>query len=567
MGRMIGIDLGTTNSCVAVMEGDKPTVIINANGERTTPSVVGFTKAGERLVGTPAKRQSAVNPDRTIYSIKRDMGTDKRIRIDSKAYSPQEISAMILGKLKADAEAYLGEPVTEAVITVPAYFTDSQRQATKDAGTIAGLDVRRIINEPTAAALSYGVDREEDREVMVYDLGGGTFDVSILSIESGFIKVISTAGDNHLGGDDFDERLVNHVCDSFKREQGIDLRRDTSALQRVREACEQAKCELSGVQSTMINLPFITTKDGAPLHLECTVTRAEFERMVGDLVDRTLGPVKSALEDAGVKPTGIGKVLMVGGSSRMPCVQEAIKSLTGREPNKDINPDEAVALGACLQSGVLSGTVGGLVLMDVTPLSLGVELRGDLMSVIIDRNSAIPTSHSEIYTTASALQNTVEINVLQGERGRASENKSLGKFRLGGIKRGFTKAPQIEVTFEIDSNGIVHVTAKDLGTNKSADIQIEGSSNLSQAEIDQARRDAAEHAAEDARHAAEAEVINEAEALMGAAQEALKAKDSTLDKEEKKRIRTLCKQIQKSIKAKDIDAIKSDCAELQALIG
>lgn len=485
MGAMIGIDLGTTNSCMAVLEGGKPTVIANSDGERTTPSVVAFSKNGERLVGTPAKRQAAINPDRTISSIKRDMGTDRRIKIDGKDYAPQEISAIILQKLKKDAEAYLGTSVTDAVITVPAYFTDAQRQATKDAGTIAGLNVQRIINEPTSAALSYGVDREEDRAVMVFDLGGGTFDVSVLSISSGYIEVLATAGNNHLGGDDFDKRLVDWLVKDFKKENRIDLSRDEAALQRVTEACETAKKELSSTASTSINLPFIAVKNGKPIHLEVQVTRAQFEKICSDLVESTLGPCRQALSDAGIAAHDIGKVLMVGGSSRIPRVQEAVKELTGREPVHSINPDESVALGACLQAGVLAGSVGGLILLDVTPMSLGVEVRGNAMSTLIPRNSSIPTRHSEIYTTSSPLQTTVEINVLQGESSRASENRSLGRFRLSGIKRGLQ--PQIEVSFDLDTDGIVHVSAKDLATGSSADITITGSSNMSDTDIRKAQ--------------------------------------------------------------------------------
>lgn len=487
MGAMIGIDLGTTNSCMAVLEAGKPTVIVNSDGERTTPSVVAFTKNGERLVGTPARRQAAINPDRTITSIKRDMGSSRTVKIDGKAYTPQEISAIILLKLKRDAEAYLGTQVTDAVITVPAYFTDSQRQATKDAGTIAGLNVQRIINEPTSAALAYGVDKEEDRAVMVFDLGGGTFDVSVLSIASGFIEVLATAGNNHLGGDDFDARLCDWVLKDFKKAHRVDLSKDESAMQRVREACEAAKKELSSTERTTINLPFIATKGNEPLHLEVEVTRAQFEKLTSDLVASTIGPCKQALSDAGVAANQIGKVLMVGGSSRIPCVQKAVHDLTGRDPVHSINPDESVAMGACLQAGVLSGSVGGLILLDVTPMSLGVEVKGDKMSVLIPRNSSIPTQHSEVYTTASPLQTMVEINVLQGENGRASQNKSIGRFRLSGIKRGLQ--PQIEVTFELDTNGIVHVTAKDLGNGTSADITITGSSNMSRKQLEAAKEE------------------------------------------------------------------------------
>lgn len=487
MSRLIGIDLGTTNSCVAVMEGDRPTVIPNAEGSRTTPSVVAFTKDGETLVGETAKRQEAMNPTRTVSSIKRRMGSAKPLVIDHKKYLPQEISALILAKLKADAERYLGETVTDAVITVPAYFTDAQRQATKDAGVIAGLNVARIVNEPTAAALAYGVDKEEDKAVMVYDLGGGTFDVSVLSITGGVIEVLATAGDNHLGGDDFDARLTEELVKRFKAQSGVDVRHDAAALSRLREAAENAKKELSSVTQTTINLPFLATKGGQPVHFETTVTRSEFERLIDDLVKRTVKPCERALSDASMSAKGIGKVLMVGGSSRVPLVKETVKKLTGREPSENINPDESVALGACLQAGVLSGQVGGLLLLDVTPHSLGIEVVNDQMSVLIPRNSTLPAVHSEIYTTVSPMQTVVEINVLQGESERASQNTPLGKFMLGGLHLGITK-PQIEVTFQIDTDGIVHVTAKELGSGKAANIRIEGSSNMSQRQIEAAHK-------------------------------------------------------------------------------
>ncbi len=487
MSRLIGIDLGTTNSCVAVMEGGHPVVIANAEGSRTTPSVVAFTKKGERLVGEIAKRQAAMNPERTIGSVKRQMGSTTPIRIDRKKYLPQEISAMILAKLKADAESYLGEPVTDAVITVPAYFTDAQRQATKDAGVIAGLNVQRIVNEPTAAALAYGVDKEENKAVMVYDLGGGTFDVSVLSITGGVIEVLATAGDNHLGGDDFDARLVEELLRRFKAQYGVDISHDPAAMNRLAEAAEAAKRELSSVSTTTVNLPFLASDGGQPLHFETQVTRDEFERLTADLVERTMGPCKRALADAHMGPGDIGKVLMVGGSSRMPAVKRAVKQLTGKEPSESINPDESVALGACLQAGVLAGDVGGLLLLDVTPHSLGIEVVGDVMSVLIPRNSTLPTTKSDIYTTVSPMQTTVEINVLQGESPKASENTSLGKFMLGGLRLGMKK-PQVEVTFEIDANGIVHVTARDLETNKAANISIEGSSNMSQRQIEAATK-------------------------------------------------------------------------------
>lgn len=484
MGAMIGIDLGTTNSCVATMEGERAVVIINSDGERTTPSVVAFTKQGDVLVGTSAKRQAAVNPEGTFVSVKRDMGSTRKARAHGKLYRPQEISAFILKKLKEDAEHYLGQPVTDAVITVPAYFTDAQRQATKDAGIIAGLNVQRIINEPTAAALAYGVDKEEDKAVMVFDLGGGTFDVSVLSISAGYIEVLATAGNNHLGGDDFDQRLTEWVADEFNHTHGIDLLADAMAAQRLREACETAKCELSSLASTTINLPYIAAGADGPLHLEQQVTRAQFDQLTASLVESTLGPCRQALSDANITPAQIGKVIMVGGSSRIPAVQEAVRNLTERSPDHSINPDESVALGACLQAGVLSGTVNSLILLDVTPHSLGVEVLGDQMSVMIPRNSSIPTRHTEIYTTASPVQPMVEIHVLQGESSQASRNRSLGKFMLGGLRPGF---PQIEVVFELDTDGIVHVSARDLSTNKAAQITITGSSNMSLPEIEKAK--------------------------------------------------------------------------------
>ena len=487
MSKLIGIDLGTTNSCVAVMEGDKPVVIPNAEGSRTTPSVVAFSKKGERLVGEVARRQQAMNPDRTIVSIKRQMGSTRPIQIDRKKYLPQEISAMILDKLKRDAEKYLGEPVTDAVITVPAYFTDAQRQATKDAGVIAGLNVQRIVNEPTAAALAYGVDKEEDKAVMVYDLGGGTFDVSILSIQSGVIEVLATAGDNHLGGDDFDARLTEELVRRFKSESGVDVHGEPAAMSRLREAAENAKKELSAVMQTTVNLPFLATKDKQPIHFETQVTRTEFDKLTHDLVERTMGPCQRALADAGKTASSIGKVLMVGGSSRIPAVKQAVRNLIGKEPSESINPDESVAIGACLQAGVLSGEVGGLLLLDVTPHSLGIEVINDGVSVLIPRNSTLPARHREISTTVTPMQTMVEINVLQGEAPRASQNTSLGKFRLGGLHLGMQK-PQIEVTFQIDANGIVHVTAKELGSGKAANIRIEGSSNMSQRQIEAAHK-------------------------------------------------------------------------------
>ncbi len=505
MSKTIGIDLGTTNSCVAVMEGGEAVVIPNPEGGRTTPSVVAFTKDGQRLVGQIAKRQAVTNSERTIQSIKREMGSDHRVRIDGRAYTPQEISAMILQKLKADAEAYLGESVTQAVITVPAYFTDSQRQATKDAGRIAGLDVLRIINEPTAAALAYGIDKESSQKVMVYDLGGGTFDVSILDINQDIIEVLATAGNNRLGGDDFDQCVTDYLVAEFKRTERIDLRRDAAAMQRVREAAEKAKIELSGMQATSVNLPFLAAGRDGPKHMEIQLTRAKFNELTAHLVEQTMGPVRQALADAHLATADIAKVLLVGGSSRIPAVQEAVRRFTGKEPFKGINPDECVAMGAALQGGVLIGQVKSLLLLDVTPLSLGIETVGDVYAKVIERNTTLPVRQSQIFTTAAPFQTSVEINVLQGERMRASQNKSLGKFKLNGIRRAPQGVPQIEVTFSIDANGIVSVSAKDLGTGKQQEITITGSSNMSAADIDRAVREAQAYAAEDQRHKEEAE--------------------------------------------------------------
>ena len=487
MSKIIGIDLGTTNSCVAVMEGGEPVIIPNAEGGRTTPSVVAFSKTGERMVGSLAKRQAVTNHDRTISSIKRQMGTNYRVNIDGHKYTPQEISAMILQKLKHDAESYLGEPVTEAVITVPAYFTDAQRQATKDAGKIAGLNVQRIINEPTAAALAYGIDKEQSQKIMVYDLGGGTFDVSILDISSGVIEVLATAGNNHLGGDDFDQCIMDYLVSEFKRENKIDLSRDPVAMQRVREAAEKAKIELSSMTQTSVELPYIAVSKSGPVHMDIPLTRAKFNDLTSQLVQATKAPVNQAINDSGITISQISKVLMVGGSSRIPAVKQAVRNLIGKEPSESINPDESVAIGACLQAGVLSGEVGGLLLLDVTPHSLGIEVINDGVSVLIPRNSTLPAMHSEIYTTVTPMQTMVEINVLQGEAPRASQNTSLGKFRLGGLHLGMQK-PQIEVTFQIDANGIVHVTAKELGSGKAANIRIEGSSNMSQRQIEAAHK-------------------------------------------------------------------------------
>ncbi len=513
MAKTIGIDLGTTNSCVAVIEGGEPVVIANAEGARTTPSVVAFSKDGERLVGQVAKRQAITNPERTVSSIKREMGSAYKVNIDGKSYTPQQISAMILQKLKADAEAYLGETVTQAVITVPAYFTDAQRQATKDAGKIAGLDVKRIINEPTAAALSYGVDKENDQKVMVYDLGGGTFDVSIIEMGDGVQEVLATAGNNRLGGDDFDKRIIDWMVQSFRTETGIDLSSDKMAMQRLKEAAEKAKIELSGVTSSSINLPFITADQTGPKHLDLTLTRAKFNELTSDLVEATMGPVRSALSDSGLQIGQIDKVLMVGGSSRIPAVQEAVQKLIGKEPFKGINPDECVAIGASIQAGVLGGEVDGLLLLDVTPLSLGVETMGGVMTKIIERNTTIPTKKSQIFSTAADNQTQVEINVLQGEREFARDNKQLGLFALTGIAPAMRGIPQIEVTFDIDANGIVNVSAKDLGTGKEQKITISSSTNMSKEDIDKAVKDAEQYAAEDKKRREEVDAKNEAENL------------------------------------------------------
>ena len=562
MSKLIGIDLGTTNSCVATMEGNESIILPNAEGERTTPSVVAFSKTGERLVGQLAKRQAVINHERTIRSIKRKMGSDYRVAIDGKRFSPQEISAMILQKLKTDAESYLGEKVTDAVITVPAYFTDAQRQATKDAGKIAGLNVQRIINEPTAAALAYGVDKETSQKVMVYDLGGGTFDVSILDINNGVIEVLATAGNNQLGGDDFDNCVVDYLVNEFKKEHHLNLSKDPTALQRVREAAEKAKIELSGVTSTPINLPFLVARGKEPLHMNTTLTRAKFDELTSHLVDATMEPVRQAIEDSGLARKDISKVLLVGGSSRIPAVQKAVRDFTGKEPFRGINPDECVAMGAALQAGVLAGDVKSLLLLDVTPLSLGIETLGGVYTKIIDRNTTLPIKKSQIFTTAANFQTSVDIHVLQGEREMARYNKTLGRFRLKGIRRAPRGVPQIEVTFSIDANGIVNVSARDLGTGKTQDITITASSNLSQAEIDQAVRDAQAYAAEDAKHKEEVNALNEAEQLIYRASAIMKK----LEKNDQAQLKDAVKRTQKSMKSKDNSQVLAACRELSSIL-
>ena len=562
MSKVIGIDLGTTNSCVAVIEGGEPVVIPNAEGARTTPSVVAFGKNGERMVGQVAKRQAITNPERTVSSIKRQMGSDYHVTIDGKKYSPQEISAMILQKLKADAESYIGSPVTEAVITVPAYFTDSQRQATKDAGKIAGLDVKRIINEPTAAALAYGIDKEQDQKVMVYDLGGGTFDVSIIEMGDGVQEVLATAGNNRLGGDDFDQRIINWILDEFKKSDGIDLSGDKMAMQRLKEAAEKAKIELSGVTNSTISLPFITADANGPKHLELTLTRAKFNELTADLVEATMGPVRQALSDAGIQASALDKVLMVGGSSRIPAVQEAIKSFTGKEPFKGINPDECVAVGAAIQAGVLGGEVEGLLLLDVTPLSLGIETLGGVCTKIIERNTTIPVKKSQIFSTAADNQTSVEIHVLQGEREFAKDNKTLGVFSLDGIMPARRGVPQIEVTFDIDANGIVHVSAVDKGTGKEQSISITSSTNMSKEDIDKAVNEAKQYEAEDKKRREEMDIRNNADQMVYQAEKLVSENGDKFSAEDKSNIESKISALREALKGSDTEAIKAKNEEL-----
>ncbi len=557
MGKIIGIDLGTTNSCVAVLEAGEPVVIPNAEGGRTLSSVVAFSKSGERMVGQVAKRQAITNPDRTISSIKRDMGTDRKVSIDDKNYTPQEISAMILQKLKQDAESYLGEPVSQAVITVPAYFSDSQRQATKDAGKIAGLEVMRIINEPTAAALAYGVDKETEQKVMVYDLGGGTFDVSILDIGDGVLEVLATHGNNRLGGDDFDQRVIDWLAEGFKAENGIDLRQDKMALQRLKEAAEKAKIELSGVTTTNINLPFITADATGPKHLDMTLTRAKFNELTADLVEATMGPVKMAMSDAGLSPSDLSKVLMVGGSSRIPAVYDAVKAYTGKDPYKGINPDECVAVGAAIQGGVLGGDVKGIVLLDVTPLSLGIETLGGINTKLIDRNTTIPTKKSQIFSTAADGQTSVEVHVLQGEREMAADNKTLGRFHLDGIPAAPRGVPQIEVTFDIDANGIVNVSAKDLGTGKEQNIIITASTNMSKEDVEKAVKDAEQFAQADKERKEAIEAKNQAEQLVYQSEKSLNEIGDKISEDEKAGVKAEIENTKEALKGDDITKIKA----------
>ncbi len=563
MGKIIGIDLGTTNSCVAVMEGGEPVVIANAEGARTTPSVVAFSKTGERMVGQVAKRQAITNPDRTIASIKRKMGTSEKVTIDGRGYTPQEISAMVLQKLKADAEGYLGETVSEAVITVPAYFTDAQRQATKDAGKIAGLEVKRIINEPTAAALAYGIDKENDQKVMVYDLGGGTFDVSIIEMGDGVQEVLATAGNNHLGGDDFDERVIKYLAAEFKKDSGIDLSADKMAMQRLKEAAEKAKIELSGVTSSSINLPFITADASGPKHLDVTLTRAKFNELTADLVEATVGPVRQALKDSGLDPSQLDKVLLVGGSTRIPAVQDAVKRLTGKEPFKGINPDECVAVGAALQAGVLGGEVKGLLLLDVTPLSLGIETLGGVSTKVIERNTTIPSKKSQVFSTAADSQTSVEVHVLQGEREFAKDNKTLGLFRLDGIPPAPRGVPQIEVTFDIDANGIVHVSAKDLGTGKEQHITITASTNMNKDDIDKAIKEAEQFAAEDKKMREALDIRNGADQMVYQSEKTITDLGDKLEAADKSELETKIAALKEALKGEDLDDIKAKQEDLQ----
>ena len=563
MSKVIGIDLGTTNSCVAVMEGGESVVITNAEGNRTTPSVVAFSKTGERMVGQVAKRQAITNPDRTIASIKREMGSDHRVGVDGKNYTPQEISAMILQKLKADAEAYLGSTVTEAVITVPAYFTDSQRQATKDAGKIAGLEVKRIINEPTAAALAYGLDKESDQKIMVYDLGGGTFDVSVLEIGDGVIEVLATAGNNRLGGDDFDECIMKYLVAEFKKAEGIDLSGDKVAMQRLKEAAEKAKIELSGVTTTTINLPYITADASGPKHLDVTLSRAKFNELTAHLVEATMGPVRQAMSDAGLGGSEISKVLLVGGSSRIPAVQDAVKNITGKEGFKGINPDECVAVGAAIQAGVLTGDVKGLLLLDVTPLSLGIETMGGVCTRLIERNTTIPARKSQIFSTAADNQTSVEVNVLQGEREMAAANKSLGRFHLDGIAPARRGVPQIEVTFDIDANGIVNVSAKDLGTGKEQHITITSSTNMSKEDIEKAVKEAEQYAAEDAKMKEAVETRNNGDQMVYQAEKFLSENGDKIPEDEKAKVQPAVERLKEALKGEDTAAIKAATDELQ----
>jgi len=563
MGKIIGIDLGTTNSCVAVIEGGEPVIIANAEGSRTTPSVVAFSPEGERMVGHVAKRQAITNPDRTISSVKREMGTAFKVNIDNKQYTPQEISAMILQKLKADAESYLGQKVNEAVITVPAYFTDSQRQATKDAGRIAGLDVKRIINEPTAAALAYGLDKEQDQKIMVYDLGGGTFDVSILEIGDGVIEVLATAGNNRLGGDDFDECIVNYLLGEFKRDNGVDLSSDKIAMQRLREAAEKAKTDLSGVTTAQINLPYITADATGPKHLDCTLTRAKFNELTAHLVEKTLGPVNQALTDSGLNANQLSKILLVGGSTRIPAVQDAVKKITGKDPFRGINPDECVAAGAAIQGGVLGGDVEGILLLDVTPLSLGIETMGGVCTKLIERNTTIPTKKSQVFSTAADNQTSVEVNVLQGEREMAQYNKSLGRFHLDGIAPARRGIPQIEVTFDIDANGIVNVSAKDMGTGREQHITITASANLSKDDIEKAVKEAEQYAAEDATRKDEADTRNHADQMVYQSEKTLDDMGDKIEAADKQSIEEGIAKVKTAMSGTDIQAIKDAVAELE----